>query len=82
MTTSKRFLVEKVCFSYTEWHRTEENVEPRRFILNLPLDDDDFYILSFYRFTILSFYALSFVFHILLSLILVGELSFYTFSLH
>ena len=33
--------MEKVCFSCTEWHRTEENGEPRRFILNLPLDDDD-----------------------------------------
>ena len=41
VTTSKRFLVEKVCFSCTEWHRTEENGEPRRFILNLPLNDDD-----------------------------------------
>ena len=33
--------MEKVCFSCTEWHRTEENGEPRRFILNLPLDEDD-----------------------------------------
>ena len=33
--------MDKVCFSCTEWHRTEENEEPRRSILNLPLDDDD-----------------------------------------
>ena len=30
----------KVCFSCTEWHKTEENGEPRCIILNLPLDDD------------------------------------------
>ena len=33
--------MEKVCFSCTEWHRTEENGEPQWFILNLPLDDDE-----------------------------------------
>ena len=40
-TTSKRFLVEEVRFICTEGHKIKGNGDPQKFILNLPLEDDE-----------------------------------------